>query len=239
MPSTEPLSRSGISSRAGLSADVMTFWDRRGLLRPLPRRTPTSRRQWPWYDANIAALMMQLRQFGMPMEGMLSIAAQFREAIAWAESYGLDHDSMFGLWSVFTAHEFHARGEWDDDQLEEDLNRWSNERHGSRRITPEIRAIHAQMPKAEFRQKFEAFLLITEQPKPGDRRAQYFPDMTYFWRVGEEWRFERGEGGPRQARDDGALSTIAVDVSTVIFDVWAGDLPEEPEEKTANLEPAR
>ena len=216
----EPLSRAQLVHLAAVPDVVMIFWDRRGLIVPYPRRTPTARRSWPWYEANIAGLMMQLRQFGVPIDGLLSITAKFREAIAWADRYGIDRNDVFGLWSVFTSHAFHERGEYDDDELAASLDLWSEEGHGAQRITPRLRQIHASMPKAEFRQHLDAYLLITDQPARDAPRAQYHPDMTYFWLAGDQWHFARGEGAPRRARDDGAIASIAVDVATVIYDVW-------------------
>ncbi|WP_260597438.1 hypothetical protein [Sphingomonas endolithica] len=217
MQSKEPLSRSGMTFHAAIPNDVMTFWIRRGLVRPIEAPSGMGRHlRFEWYEANIAALMGQLRQFGVPIDGLLSITATFRDAIAWADKYGLSRDDVMALWATFTAHALNTNGE----DLVASLDLWSHERHGATRITPRIRAIHASMSTEEFHQHHDAFLTIFEQPGPDDRRGQYEPDMSYFWRAGDRWRFRHGQGAPHEARNDGALATIAVDVSTVIFDVW-------------------
>lgn len=222
VPSLEPLSRSGITFRADIPNDVMTFWVRRGLVCPIEAPSGMGRHlRFEWYEANIAAVMSQLRQFGVPIDGLLQIADTFRASIAWAKSYGLtNRNDVTALWQTFIVHAFHERGEIDDDQLAEDLARWSEERAGASRITPRIQAIHASMPKAEFREHLDAYLTIMRQHETGDRRGQYQPDMSYFWRAGDRWKFWHGEGGPVEAQRDGALATIAVDVWTVLFDVW-------------------
>lgn len=224
MASQEPLSRSGLISRAGIPNDVMTFWVRRGLVRPIYAPSGTGRHlRFEWYEANIAAIMSQLRQFGLPIEGLLAIANTFRESIAWASSYELTRDDVNALQTVFNAYSSHDR-HGDDEQLQETLATFSLERHGASRITDRIQAIHATMPKEEFYRHLDPFMSITEQPKVGDPGLDnaHLDEMTYFWRFGEgeNYRFAWGTAAGDLARQDGALSMVAVDITAALYAVW-------------------
>lgn len=222
MPSHEPLSRSGITSRTGIPNDVMTFWVRRGLVRPIEAPNGVGRHlRFEWYEANIAGIMAQVRKFGVSIDGMLSIAATFREAIDWMAAQGLSYDDAMALWNYFNIRASAAGSAEAAEYAEQTLALFRHERHGpSSRVTERIEALALQVDEAGFRQHLDAYLTIAEQPEPNAIRAAAMPDVTYFWLAGDVWRFGRGEGAPEVARADGALATIAVDVSTVIYDVW-------------------
>ncbi|MEG3163135.1 hypothetical protein U1701_00855 [Sphingomonas sp. PB2P19] len=92
----------------------MTVWVRGGVLRPIEAPTRTGfKLRFPWYEANIAAIMNQLRIFGVKIEGMLSIGCVYREAIAYFDGFGLNRDQVYGLWSLFISEgNFVARDTW-------------------------------------------------------------------------------------------------------------------------------
>lgn len=233
MASQEPLSRSGMTTRAGIPNDVMTFWVRRGLVRPIYAPSGMGRHlRFEWYEANIAAVMSQLRQFGVPIDGLLSIAGTYRDAIAWASSYELTRDDVAALHSLVILHAHHKHGTYDDAELDHMIGQFSREKpHGKSRITDRIKAIHADMPEDEFRRHMDPFLSITEQPKPGDPGvgSAHTGELTYLWRTAAgDYRFAWGEKGPQLAQEDGAHAMIAVDVSAVLFEVW--NRPEGEEE---------
>ena len=220
MPSQEPLSRSGITSVTGVPNDAFTFWLRRGLVRPIDAPSGPGRHlRFQWYEANIAAVMNQLRQFGLPIDALLSIAATYRGAIAWAERVGLaDRNEVQALWTTYKLHDDQRRGGYSLDDLAGDLDYFSDEqRLGAKRITPKIRSVHASTSRADFDQPY---MSITEQPEPRVRGFGERSDLTHFWRVDDEWRFVVGGNGPYDALLDRVFSTIAVDVRTVIYFVW-------------------
>jgi hypothetical protein len=102
MPNQEPILRGDIMAKAEIPRDVMTFWVRGGVLRPIAAPTGTGfKLRFPWYEANIAAIMNQLRILGVKIEGMLSIGRVYREAIAYFDGFGLNRDQVFGLRSLF------------------------------------------------------------------------------------------------------------------------------------------
>jgi hypothetical protein len=224
MPNREPLSRGGITSRTGVPNDVLTYWLRYNLVRPIAAPDGPGRHlRFHWYEANIAAVMNELRQLGVNIDGLLSIGEIYREAIEWAEGYGLDHDDMGALHTVFIIHSHYAHHQ-DADELAHDLESWSQERHGKSRVTERIKAIHAKMTKDEFYRHLDPFQTITAQPKPTDPGVNNAnaEEMTFFWRInrGEQYRLAWGPSAGEQAREDGALAMIAVDVSAVLVPVW-------------------
>jgi len=102
MPNQEPILRGDIMAKARIPRDVMTFWVRGGVLRPIEAPTGTGfKLRFPWYEANIAAIMNQLRILGVNIEGMLSIGRVYREAIAYFDQFGLNRNQIHGLSSLF------------------------------------------------------------------------------------------------------------------------------------------
>lgn len=100
--SQEPLSRGALVARVGVPNDVMQFWLRNELI--LPMEAPGGRGRhlrFAWYEANIAAIMNQLRILGVRIEGMLSITRIFRQAIVYFDELGLNRDEVHALWSMF------------------------------------------------------------------------------------------------------------------------------------------
>lgn len=102
MPNHEPLSRSGMTGRTGVPNDVLTYWVRYELVRPIVAPSGVGRHlRFHWYEANIAAVMNQLRILGVRIEGMLSIARVYRDAIAFFDGFDLDFDQVHALWSLY------------------------------------------------------------------------------------------------------------------------------------------
>lgn len=216
VPSQQPLSRSGITYRADIPNDVMTFWVRRGLVRPIDAPSGMGRHlRFHWYEANIAAVMNQLRMVGVSIDALLSIASKFREAIAWASELGVSQDDVYAMMTYRNLRYGLEKRDYSLEEFNSELKSWSDERHGSQRVTDRIIAIADQVDDADFRKHQSAYTAITDQPD-----QLYHPDATYFWRVGDDWRFDFNEDGLFQAREDGALASIAVDISSTLFHVW-------------------
>lgn len=255
MPNHEPLSRSGIRGRTGVPNDVLTYWIRYDLVRPIVAPSGVGRHlSFRWYEANIAAVMNHLRVLGVKIEGMLSIARVYRDAIAYFDGLGVNRDevqalrSLLGLESI-VANDFLRRAR--DRQLvnspgfdrekaskivenaavtqEEDDEYWGkyfidlgDERHGAQRLTQELVDVRERINADEFYKHLDAYDTITEQPKPNSPVYANTDEMTFFWRVGEgdEYSFAWGEKAGAQARQDGAVAMIAVDVTAVLHKVW-------------------
>jgi hypothetical protein len=222
MTSQEPLNSGGIMARVDISKDVMTFWIRRGLVRPIESASGTGYRlRFWWFEANIAAVANQLRLLGSPIEALQSIVGIYRDAIAWGAELGVSRDDVFAMWTVFVQRAFRDRGDYADEaEYQAGLDRWRHARHGDQRVTPRIEALATQIGKLAFYQHLHAFLTIMNLPPPRDGENAPHPDVTYFWRAGDRWRLAVGENSPRTARRDGSMATIAIDVDEVIYRVW-------------------
>lgn len=212
----EPLSRSGITTRADIPNDVMTFWIRRGLMRPIDAPSGMGRHlRFEWYEANIAAVMNQLRLVGLSIDAMLSIASKYREAIAWGRTINATRDDVFAMVIYRDLKSGLDDGDFSIDSYNSDLTSWSHERHGNQRVTDRVIAMVENTDAAAFQKYGYDYAAITDQPN-----RLYIPDATYFWRVGDDWRFATSETGLRAARDEGALASIAVDIPSTLFHVW-------------------
>ena len=216
MPLQQPLSRSGITTRADIPNDVMTFWVRRGLVRPIDAPSGMGRHlRFEWYEANLAAIMNQLRMVGVSIDALLSIATKFRRAIAWASDLGVSRDDVFAMMTYRNLRIGLEKRDYSREYFKQSLEGWSDARHGNQRVTERIIAIADRADAADFRKYEYAYTTITDQPE-----RLYHPDATYFWRVGDDWRFDFNESGLVAAREDGALASIAVDISSTLFHVW-------------------
>ena len=224
MPNRELLSRGGITSRTNVPNDVLTYWLRSGLVRPIDAPDGSRKHlRFHWYEANIAAVANQLRLLGVNIDGLLSVVAIYREAIEWAARYDLDHDDMGALHTVFICHAHYERHQ-DADELARSLEAFRHEKHGKSRVTDRIEAIHAAMPKDEFYRFLDPYQTITAQPQPGEPGVDNgaIDEMTFFWRVGSTDRYDLAWGTTAgdKAQADGARAVLGVDVSGVLLSVW-------------------
>lgn len=218
MPS-QLISRGDIMSHAEIPRDVMTFWIRGGLLRPVEMpKGPGKHLRFEWYELSIAAVMDQLRLLGVSLKGMLSVAEAYREAIAWGERYGIVREDIFAIGTLDNAYSKHAEGRFTDAELAEWIEQLGHEKHGGWRVTDRIKALHASMSMAEFKQYSKTFLTIMDVPT----RDGVDDELTYFWRAGgdESYRSEWGAGALKTAADDGAVALFALAVSRILLKVW-------------------
>ncbi|WP_207105852.1 hypothetical protein [Sphingomonas sp. CFBP 8760] len=219
------MSSTEIMKRAGIARDVLTFWLRNGLLQPMEAAAGRGKHlRFEWYEANIAAVMNQLRILGMKIESMLSIVGTFREAISWAESYGIQPSDLPALDTIFTLHKKRINRLYDDAGLVKMIEQFSDEKYAEARITDRIKKIYYKMPKDEFYQHRDPFMIITEQPEASDvRQAVYqYGKLTYFWRSGEgeKYIFAWGEAAEFRSMCEGSVSSIALDIPTILWRVW-------------------
>ncbi len=167
MPTQEPILRGDIMAKAEIPRDVMTFWVRGGVLRPIEAPTGTGfKLRFPWYEANIAAIMNQLRILGVKIEGMLSIGCVYREAIAYFDGFGLNRDQVYGLWSLFiTEGNFVAR------QLKRaELRRLINSPGFDREKSLRIVEAAVELSEEEQEEEFKEAMLAAAAEIHGARR---------------------------------------------------------------------
>ncbi|MBB5727917.1 hypothetical protein FHS99_000373 [Sphingomonas prati] len=186
-------------NRVDIPKDVWTFWTRGGVLQPVEGGRGTgNRNKFPWYEANIAAIMNQLRILGVKIEGMLSIARVYRDSIAYFEGLGVDRDQVNALWQLFIiqGHIVAKRTEWHrvrdfvnapdlnperflhlveaaadysiEDVWAEEIEAAPDEKHGAQRVTLELWDLWSTLTREEFYRHLDPYLTVTEQPKPGE-----------------------------------------------------------------------
>ncbi len=101
MPTQEPILRGDIMAKAEITRDVMTFWVRGGVLHPIEAPTGVGfKLRFEWYEANIAAIMNQLRILGVSIKGMLSVCKVYRNAIAFFDGRGATRDEVHAIWTL-------------------------------------------------------------------------------------------------------------------------------------------
>jgi len=167
MPNQEPILRGDIMAKAEIPRDVMTFWVRGGVLRPIEAPTGTGfKLRFPWYEANIAAIMNQLRILGVKIEGMLSIGRVYREAIAYFDGFGLDRDQVYGLWSLFIIEGNFVANDLKRAELRDLVNSpgFDRDKH------PHIVEASIALSEAEQEEKLKAAMLASAGEIHGARR---------------------------------------------------------------------
>lgn len=198
MASREPLSRGDIMSRVGIERDVMTFWIRGGVLQPMAGPTgPGKHLRFAWYEANIAAVMNQLRILGVKIGGMLSIGRGYREAIAYFEGLSVSPEEASALYAISSA-ESRAIGNQAEraryrkiisqpgfdsvkyaymvkaainvsfiDELRNQILEEAQGRSGQEGITPRLIEIWRNISREIFDQYYWIYRSISEQPEVG------------------------------------------------------------------------
>lgn len=250
MASREPLSRGDIMSRVGIERDVMTFWIRGGVLQPMAGPTgPGKHLRFAWYEANIAAIMNQLRILGVKIEGMLSIGRVYREAIAYFEKLDVTHSEILALMIINqlaaissskyinSCENTQTLGDNLGDLPDMLDDRAVSEFMGKLRkrvvldqiigldlqdLSPKIMNIYLTVSHEELIRYITPYINVTNQPEKIHHEGRSFKEMTYFWRLGEgnDYRFAMGFEAAKLAHQDGAISLIAVDVIAAVHKVW-------------------
>lgn len=221
MPSQEPITRKGITSLADIPNDVVTFWIRRGVVKPIEGPAGTGRHlRFAWHEVNIAAVMGQLRLLGAPIDSLVSLAATYRAAIEWGLGYGLSRGEVLALRTVFHAQDMYERGALDADKLASYLAVDAKETVRPDRITERVLDLSGQVNRTDFEQHWETFASIYEQPTPGRYYASPHESGTFFWPSKDGWKVSHDRLAESAAAHDGALALIKMNVPSVLFLVW-------------------
>lgn len=207
------LTRSDMVSFTGMTHDVLTFWLRRGVLQPhTPRNGRGRHLRFYYYEANIAAVLLQARSLGANIEALDGISKIYREAISWAEKLGIhaDVDEEF-LSEVRAWDAYPSNPEKHKIFLDEYIGH-ADKRFGldERRLSILHRLNKREVLDLQWR--FDDIMRIP--------RKMIDPDLTFFWQSGSVWKAAWGEYGTLEARADGILATMAIDVRAAIYNVW-------------------
>jgi DNA-binding transcriptional MerR regulator len=229
MPGDEPLTRAELLSRAGVENDVLSFWLKRDVIRALPRVGEGKHRRFAYVEVNIAAVLNQLRDFGVNIDGLRSVSLAFREALSWAERWNIkntDEVCAIGAAKTLRANlESKKKGleayiESFEEALAYELEHARHDKHEGQRLTPEIEAIADKMSSAEFYHFRDLYITIRERPTGKGEPPSWPGYVTVFWRAGDRWQVGYGPDAFHFARSDGALTTLAIDVSILLHRVW-------------------
>ncbi len=226
MTDTSPLLSSGeLLALTGVSQDVLTFWLRHKLIQAAPKRVGRGAgMRFAFYEANIAAIMLQLRNLGSNIDAMKGIAGIYREAIQWGEEARLSVDEAMALIRLISgpatnqAENFQRFGNVDWDRFNSEVEVLREGVQGHFKLTDRvIEYFKSDMDYEQYRRHAIGYAQIMSRP------AGYAkPTPTYFWRHNDVWR--RGDGEVGQLRAsllDEAFATIALDVVGILSRVWA------------------
>ncbi|WP_394648906.1 hypothetical protein [uncultured Sphingomonas sp.] len=222
-----------------MTADVMTFWFRHGLVQPIGERTGRGKHlQFAYTEANIAAIMLQLRDFGANIDAMKSIAAIYRSAIRWAEENNLSWMQAAALSTYVNMLVAHGGVTLPSASISDfrDLRRAIEDFESSdlgKLLTDDLKEIAQREKFSGIWGNCETFVEIAIQPL----RLEETP-TTHFYRTPNGWKRHLAKAGQFYARKDGVYASIALDVLAILHRVWA-----EPKTSEATLvttsEPAR
>lgn len=212
--SQSSLSRGELLKRTGIDNDVLTFWIRRGLVRPVEGGNGTGRRlRFAFYEANIAAVMNLLRSCGLNIEALASIADIYRSAIAWANGMSLARADLLAADDHRTAKWQLKVGSITPQEYDEELARMRQQTIAGVPLSDKHMEMASAMADDQlYNSHFHNLLAITEQPqeRPG-------ADLVYLWRSQDRWQISYAPG---DASDDNALALIALNVPEALHSVW-------------------
>lgn len=207
------LARGELLRRTGIDNDVLTFWIRRGLVRPVESGSGTGRHlRFAFYEANIAAVMNLLRGCGLNIDALSSIAGIYRSAIAWAQDMSLARPDLFAADDYRNATWQVNAGTISQQQYDQELARM-------RQLTiagVPLSEKHIEMASAMsddqlYARHFYNLLAITDQPQRSGS------ELTYFWPSQDGWRISYD---PDRASEDNALALVAVNIHGALHNVW-------------------
>lgn len=236
--------RSELVAQVGMTDNNLTLWIRHGLIRPHGERSGRGNAlRYPFYEANIAALLLHLHRFDASIETMKGIAGIYRAALSWGLSFGLTPDIMVIITSLL--HEpiwAHAKikkdtGKFDPKAFSQAVHKHeakfglSSHRPTSRKaartakaqatkddrlVSPVLIEFVERVDFDEWKLHASAFYDLLLQP-----RALTLPCPVFFWKTADGWR--RGESTEGQlvaSERDGAYVTIAIDTLGVFYHLW-------------------
>jgi DNA-binding transcriptional MerR regulator len=223
---TDPLLSSGeLLALTGVSQDVLTFWLRHKLIQAAPKRVGRGAgMRFAFYEANIAAIMLQLRNLGSNIDAMKGIAGIYREAIDWGQKARLNVDEAMALISLMNgpaanqAEHLKRFGNIDWERFEREVEVLRDGVKGHFKLTDRvIDYFKSDLDYEQYRRHAIGYAQIMSRP------AGYAkPTPTYFWRNNDVWR--RGDGEVGQLRAsllDEAFATIALDVVGILSSIWS------------------
>lgn len=223
MSSDPPLSRYDLVELTGVPHDVLTFWLRHNLLEPIGGRAGRGKGlKFEYYEANIAAIMMELRNFGANIDAMKGIAGLYREAIAWAKRHDLDFDELMAIHILINGPvqkqtDLKVKtGTFDVDDYKRDLDAIRDGVEGRFKITDKVENfVYNKLSVDAYSRYAVAAAQILSRPS-----GQMEPVATYFWRTAVGWRRGDNATGQLRASSEGAFATIALDVLNLLAQVW-------------------
>jgi DNA-binding transcriptional MerR regulator len=250
--------RQQIGELADLDNSTLNYWSREGLLRPAAGGAGKgSHRRFAFHQVTLAAILSQLRGFGISAIELRKLADRFHAAVDWLAARGIDHLNIQRVFDAYILRKaivedgyFAWRPESDDDFP-------GISRHDDKRGAVEVRLNWSQAVDFWFaksrasdpeRVPTPAELAVVESMATrGDLREfsdhrQYFDAITAICdRVPDEEvsttsdYFYRGEDGAWHLSPDeaeaarNALSYIGVDIERLSHQIWYGSRPSRAE----------
>lgn len=238
--------RSELVAQVGMTDNNLTLWIRHGLIRPHGERSGRGNAlRYPFYEANIAAILLHLHRFNASIDTMKGIAGIYRDALAWGLSFGCSPDQMHIFLVMLHEPIFqHAcqrerTGQFDEiafsrairthiinTELEAGVDQSSPEEaqaaiaavaKDDRLVGRPLIDFAKRVDVDEWERHASAFADLLSQP-----RAPSLPCPVFFWKTESGWR--RGESIEGQliaSNRDGAFVTIAVDMLGVFYRLWS------------------
>jgi GNAT superfamily N-acetyltransferase len=94
--------RQQIGEMASIDASTLNYWMREGVLRPSEGgRGRGSHRRFPYWEVTLAALLQELRGFGIGMNALAQLAHRFHAAIDWATERGITRSNINRIHSAY------------------------------------------------------------------------------------------------------------------------------------------
>lgn len=225
MGTVQTITRAELLERTGVDDLVLTFWLRQELICPNPRTRPGEHRRFPFHEANLAAILLQLHSFGANVSALKGVSDIYRDALNWGKALDLSHRDAVAITSVanmimespdrLKQIEDDRPALWGDmEALQKQLDETFS---GKLQLTLRHLQIAADLCANPLDHVNLAipFMEITMQPV-----AKPVSYSTLFWPRDGAWKRGTGGGGQQRASDDGVFATMAIDVVSILYHVW-------------------
>lgn len=235
--STNDLQRSDLIALTGMTEDIMTFWLRKDLVEPIGGKTGIKGKKllFPYYEANLIAVLLQLRLFGANIDALKGVASIYRAAISWGAAHNLTNRE--GLCVAQTIEKVAGLGKDHVDTVDAILDRLQDKHpefiaelnEASIDFAGKILPIISTMSHSQYVNECIAFNEITAQPMNDQA-----PHATFFWPTPSGWKRGFGDQGLLRAKIEGSFATLAIDIFGILYSVWNKPTTSSPDLRAAH-----
>lgn len=131
--------RQQIGALTGIDSSTLNYWMREGVLRPSSGGAGRgSHRRFAYPEVTLAAMLQELRGFGIAMSALARIASRFHRAFDWMAERGISNDNLNRIHTLYLIRQSivtHGHWSWTIFRASDEEHLPDVERHRDGRLT--------------------------------------------------------------------------------------------------------